>query len=130
MCLATGVEPGRAFRASVCSQIGLNRQLGLACSAKNGEPIPLFTRPLLSGVPCAFGMAETARIVPVTAVEAYGNDVESGRIVLAPSVVIDVLSDTCGDDVIVHAFAVPGANQDTHWSQENHLKKVTIGSAT
>lgn len=89
MCLAAGVERSRAFRARIHSQIGLDRQLRLARTAENSGPIPFFTRPLLCGVLCTFGMAEMARIEPITAVEADGNDVELGRIVLAPGVVID-----------------------------------------
>lgn len=89
MCLAAGVERGRAFRALVYSQIGLDRQLRLARTAEDSWLVPLGARPLLCGVLCTFGMAEMARIVPSTAVEADGNDVELGRIVLAPGVVID-----------------------------------------
>ena len=89
MCLAARVERGRAFRARVHSQIGLDRQLRLARTAENSWPIPFFTRPPLCGMLCTFGMAEMAWIIPSTAVEADGNDVELGRIVLAPGVVID-----------------------------------------
>lgn len=89
MCLAAGVERRRAFRARFHSLIGLDRQLRLARTAENSASIPLFTRPLLCGVLCAFGMAEMARIVPITAAEADGNDIELGRVVLAPGVVID-----------------------------------------
>lgn len=55
-------------------------------------------------------MAEMAQIVPITAVEADGNDVELGRIVFALGVVIDRFNDYLGASSLSYPF-VRGAPQ-------------------
>lgn len=93
MCQATGVERRCALRARAHGLISLDRQLRPTHPAEDGGLTPLLARPLFRWVIGAFRVAQMARIVPVAAGKANGDDVEFGRVVLAPCMRIDRLAE-------------------------------------
>lgn len=86
------IERRSALGASACTPVRLNRQLSPAHPAQDGILVPRLARPLPRGMVSGLAVAEVARIVLLAASEANGDDVELGRVVHTPGVLIDRLS--------------------------------------
>src|SRR5699024_8272570 len=86
---ASGIERGTAFRAGVDALVCIDRQFGPAHSAQDRRLVPLPPWPLFGRVVGRFRMTQMAGEVPVAAGEADRDDVEFGRVVDAPRVLVD-----------------------------------------
>lgn len=93
---AAGVEGRVALGAVVGAFVCRDRQFGPAAPAQDRRLVELFGRPLLGRVVGGLRVAEVAGKVAVAASEADRDDVEFGRIVHAPSVLIDGLAEDLG----------------------------------